>query len=70
MNTVIYTHIVVLIYKRTQIFYTRRRHVKNIKHEINEILPEDKNMQLVYTGTRLATKFNATVKAKRSIISI
>ena len=30
--------------------------LKNIKHVIKKVIPEDKNMQLVYTGTRFRTK--------------
>ena len=41
------------------------RTLKHIKREINKVLPEDKNMQLVYTGTKLGTKFNVKDKTKK-----
>ena len=39
--------------------------LKHIKREISKVLPEDKNMQLVYTGTKLVTKFNVKEKTKK-----
>ena len=39
--------------------------LKHIKCEINKVLPEDKNMHLVYTGTKLGTKFNVNGKTKK-----
>ena len=44
-HTYTHTHLLVLPYKRTQGEHT----LKHIKQEINKVLPEDKNMQLVYT---------------------
>ena len=38
---------------------------KHIKREINKVLPENKNMQLLYTGTRLGTKFNVKDKTMK-----
>ena len=35
------------------------------KCEINKVLPDDKNTQLVYTGTRTGTKFNVKDKTKK-----
>ena len=40
-----HTHLLVPPYKRIQGAHT----LKHIKQEINKVLPEDKNMQLVYT---------------------
>ena len=39
--------------------------LKHINREINKVLPEDKNMQLVYTGTKLGTKLNVNDKTKK-----
>ena len=39
--------------------------LKNIKREINKVLSEDKNMQLVYKGTKLVTKFIVKDKTKK-----
>lgn len=39
--------------------------LKHIKREINKVLPEDKNMQLVYKGTKLEIKFNINNKLKK-----
>ena len=39
--------------------------LKHINREINKVLPEDKNMQLVYTGTKLGTKFKVNDKTKK-----
>ena len=39
--------------------------LKHIKFEINKVLPEDKNMQLVYTETKHGTKFNVKDKTKK-----
>ena len=44
-------------YKGTLSFY--------IKREINQVLSVNKNMQLVYTETRLGTKFNVNGKTKK-----
>lgn len=38
---------------------------ENNKCGINKVLPDDKNMQLVYTGTRTGTKFNVKDKTKK-----
>ena len=38
---------------------------KHIKRETNNVLPEDKKMQLFYTGTKLGTKFNVKHKTKK-----
>ena len=40
--------------------------LKHIKREINKVLPEDKSIQLVYTGTKLGKKFNVKVKIKKA----
>ena len=46
---------------------TRWTHtLKHINREINKVLPEDKNMQLVYTGTKLGTKFSVKDKIKKA----
>lgn len=42
-----HTHLLVLPHKNIQ------GELKHIKHEINKVLPEDKNMRLVDTGTKL-----------------
>ena len=55
------THMLVLPYKGIQGKHT----LKHIKRKINKILPEYKNMQLVYTGTKLGTKFNVKDKTKK-----
>ena len=60
-HTNTYTHLLVLSYKGIQGEHTR----KHIKREINKVLPEDKNMQLVYTGTKLGTKFKVNDKTKK-----
>ena len=39
--------------------------LKHIKSEINKVLPEDKNMQLDYTWTKLGTKFHVKDKTKK-----
>ena len=39
--------------------------LKYIKHAINKVLSEDKNMQLVYAGTKLRTKFYIKDKTKK-----
>ena len=39
--------------------------LKNIKREISKVLPQDKNMQLFYTETKLGTKFNVKDKTKK-----
>ena len=56
-----HTHMLVLLYKGIQGEHT----LKHIKREIKKVLPEEKNMQLVYTGTKLGTKFNVTSKTKK-----
>ena len=38
---------------------------KHIKSEINKVLPENRNMQLLYTGTRLGTKFKVKDKTMK-----
>ena len=43
-------------------FFEGEHTLKHFKCEISKVLPEDKNMQLVYAGTKLGTKFN--VKGK------
>ena len=50
-----------LLYKGIQGEHT----LKNIKREISKVLPQDKNMQLFYTETKLGTKFNAKDKTKK-----
>ena len=50
-----------LLYKGIQGEHT----LKNIKREISKVLPQDKNMQLFYTGTKLGTKFNVKDKTKK-----
>ena len=35
-----------------------------MKRELNKVLPQDKYMQLVYTGTKLGTKFDVKDKTK------
>ena len=45
--------------------YTKWTQLKYIKREINKVLLEDKNMQLVYTGTKFSTKFNVKDKTKK-----
>ena len=44
-----HTHLLVLPHKNIQ----GEHMLKHIKHEINKVLPEDKNMRLVDTGTKL-----------------
>ena len=39
--------------------------LKHVQREINKVLSEDKNMQLVYAGTKLGTKFNVKVTTKK-----
>ena len=39
--------------------------LKHSKHEISKVLPEDKNMELVYTGTELGTNVNVKYKTKK-----
>ena len=39
--------------------------LKHIKRAINKVLPEDKNMQLVYTETKLGTEFYIKYKTKK-----
>ena len=56
-----HTDLLVLPYKGVQGEHT----LKHIKHEINKVLPEDKNMQLVYTGTKLGTIVNIKDKTKK-----
>ena len=51
----------VLQYKGIQ----RGHLLKHIKREINKVLPKDKNRQIVYTGTKLGTKFNVKDKTKK-----
>ena len=51
----------VLPYKEIQGEHT----LKHIKREINKLLPEDKNMLLVYTGTKLGSKVNVKDKTKK-----
>ena len=53
--------ILVLPYKGRQGEHT----LKHIKRKINKALPENKNMQLVYTGTNLGTKFIFKDKTKK-----
>ena len=50
-----------LLYKGIQGEHT----LKNIKREISKVLPQDKNMQLFYTETKLGTKFNVKDKTKK-----
>ena len=50
-----------LLYKGIQGEHT----LKNIEREISKVLPQDKNMQLFYTGTKLGTKFNVKDKTKK-----
>ena len=54
------THILVFPFKGNKGEYT----LKNIKREINKILPDDKKIQLVYTETKLGTKINVNGKTK------
>ena len=55
------THLLVLQYKGI-----RGEHpLKHIKREINKVLPEEKNMPLAYTETKLGTKFNVKDKTKK-----
>ena len=61
INNLTHTHLLVLPYKEIQGEHT----LKHTKHKINKVLPEDKNMQLVYTGTMLGTKFNVKDKTKK-----
>ena len=56
-----HTYILVLRYKEIHGEHT----LKHIKREINKVLPENKNMQLVYKETKLGTKFNVKVKTKK-----
>ena len=56
-----HTHLLVLPYKGIQ----GEHALKHFKREINKDLPEDKNMQLVYTGTEVGTKFNVKDKTKK-----
>ena len=51
----------VLPYKGIQGEHT----LKHIKREINKALPEDKKMQLFYTGNKLETKSNVQDKTKK-----
>ena len=51
----------VLPYKGIQGEHT----LKHIKCKTNKDLPGDKNMQLVYTGTKLGIKFNVKDKTKK-----
>ena len=60
-HTHTHTHLLVLPYKGIQ----GEQMLKHIKREINKVLPEDKNMHLVYTGTKLGTKFNVNGKTKK-----
>ena len=60
-HTHIHTHLLVLPYKEIQGEHT----LKHVKREINKVLPEDRNMQLVYTGTKLGTKLNVKDKKKK-----
>ena len=46
-------------------YHTGEHTLRHIKHELNKVLPEDKNMQLVYIGTKLGTKFNVKDKTKK-----
>ena len=46
-DTHTHTHLLALPHKNIQ----GEHMLKHIKHEINKVLPEDKNMQLVDTGT-------------------
>ena len=55
-----YTHLLVLPYKGIQ----GERTLEHIKRKINKVLPENKNKQLVYTGTKFETKFNLKGKTK------
>ena len=50
----------VLPYKSIQGEHTLK--ISNVK---SSVLPEDKSIQLVYTGTRLGTKFHAKDKTKK-----
>ena len=56
-----HTHRLVLPYKGIQ----GEHKLKHIKRENYEVLPEDKNMQLVYAGNKLETKFNVNNKPKK-----
>ena len=60
LNTLTHTHMLVLPYKEIQGENT----LKHIKREINKVL-QDKNMQIIYTGTMLGTKFNVKDKTKK-----
>ena len=51
----------VLPYKSIQGEHT----LKNIKCKIHKVLPENKSIQLVYTGTRLGTKFHERDETKK-----
>ena len=70
-----HTHTNIYKYKNTHIqthkcwsFYSKVNKgntlLENIEPEINKGLPEDKNMQLVYTWRRLITIFNIKDKTK------
>ena len=39
--------------------------LKYIKCEINKVYPEDKNLQLAYTGSKFGIKFNVKCKSKK-----
>ena len=60
-HTHTHAHLLVLPYKEIQGEHT----LKHIKREINKLLPEDKNMLLVYTGTKLGSKVNVKDKTKK-----
>ena len=60
-HTHTHTHLLALPYKGIQ----GEQMLKHIKREINKVLPEDKNMHLVYTGTKLGTKFIVNGKTKK-----
>ena len=53
-----YTHAYLSLSSHTKV---NKENTRNIKREINEVLPEGKKMQLVYTGT----KYNVTDKTKK-----
>ena len=61
ISTQAHAHMLVLLCKGIQGEHT----LKNNKRKINKVLPENKNMELVYTGTKLGTKFNVKGKTKK-----
>ena len=40
-------------------------HLKNVKHHITKLLPEQEEVALVFTGTKLGTKFNIKDKTSK-----